>query len=154
MVPDSSFFDLALVQLNNGLQRASFNCSNDCHGQRFLIDAGTGLIERLGHKYALACGPGFVRIVEVAKVAVCVTLSAAGDPSGVLEISGIGLEGHHCVSVLVEEPGRRTYETLKHELTNKLDLPECTIPKFVLADGALLGVDMNGCTIAELFGLT
>ena len=45
-------------------EKCSFNCSRNCHTPLFLIDAGTGIIDRKGYKYALACGTKFVHIVE------------------------------------------------------------------------------------------
>lgn len=45
-------------------EKCSFNCSRNCHTPLFLIDAGTGIIDRKGYKYALACGTKFVQIVE------------------------------------------------------------------------------------------
>jgi len=36
------------------------NCKKNCHKGQWLIDAGTGYINRKGYNYALACGPGFV----------------------------------------------------------------------------------------------
>ena len=48
----------------NSLEKCSFNCSHNCHKPLFLIDAGTGIVDRGGYKYALACGDGYVRIVE------------------------------------------------------------------------------------------
>ena len=48
----------------NSLEKCSFNCSQNCHKPLFLIDAGTGIIDRGGYKYALACGDWYVRIVE------------------------------------------------------------------------------------------
>ena len=38
----------------------SFNCSNNCHQGLWLVDAGTGFIERRGFAYAAACGPEYV----------------------------------------------------------------------------------------------
>ena len=37
----------------NSLERCSFNCSRNCHNPLFLIDAGTGVVDRGGYKYAL-----------------------------------------------------------------------------------------------------
>jgi hypothetical protein len=34
------------------------NCRRNCHGFRFLIDAGSGYTEMKGHAYAVAVGPG------------------------------------------------------------------------------------------------
>jgi len=36
------------------------NCKKNCHKGLWLIDAGTGYINRKGYNYALACGPGYV----------------------------------------------------------------------------------------------
>ena len=48
----------------NSLERCSFNCSRNCHNPLFLIDAGTGVVDRGGYKYALACGDQYVQILE------------------------------------------------------------------------------------------
>ena len=39
-----------------------FNCPANCHPGLWLVDAGTGAIERRGHRYAAACGDAFCRI--------------------------------------------------------------------------------------------
>jgi hypothetical protein len=48
----------------NSWEKCSYNCSRNCHNPFFLIDAGTGIIDRGGYKYALACGDRYVRVVE------------------------------------------------------------------------------------------
>jgi hypothetical protein len=57
-----------------------FNCPLDCHPGQWLIDAGTGLIDRLGHGYAGACGNAFC-------VASYEAVEVAWDPVGTWDVT-------------------------------------------------------------------
>eukprot|EP00947_MAST-08B_sp_MAST-8B-sp1_P002460 g2460.t1 len=57
-----------------------FNCPLNCHPGRWLVDAGTGLIDRQGHGYAGACGNAFC-------VASYEAVEVAWDPAGTWDVT-------------------------------------------------------------------
>jgi hypothetical protein len=47
-----------------GKSNVSFNCPSNCHGpDQWLVDAGTGSVDRRGYKYAIDCGPEYTRVL-------------------------------------------------------------------------------------------
>lgn len=127
----------------------SFNCSRNCHHPRWLIDAGTGVIDRKGYKYALACGETFVRIVEAPKVATVFTVTAThlNTPNATLLL--MPASGDPLPSILVEDPHKTTLGAVLAQCA--ISLKPGAVPKFILEDGSLLTKEDFDKTFAETF---
>ncbi|CAJ1406332.1 unnamed protein product [Effrenium voratum] len=134
----------------HGCRGISFNCSQDCHPMQFLIDKGTGIVDRKNFKFALACGDHFVRIVEVPKLALVLTVAAHMDAL-CSTLSFTSAAGQCLASLAVEEPDAMVFRDVRAEAVALLELETDTIPKFVLADGLLLDQDHDDRTIADIF---
>ena len=113
----------------------SFNCSRNCHHPRWLIDAGTGVIDRKGCKYALACGETFVRIVEAPKVATVFTVTATllGGPNATVLLMPASGDPLPCILV----PKLQPQTTMHHKSLIKpfglqSDLPSAVVEVYVL----------------------
>lgn len=133
----------------NSWEKCSYNCSRNCHNPFFLIDAGTGIIDRGGYKYALACGDRYVRVVEAPKVALVFTILCTWHDDGTATVSLRSVTGECRASLVVEEPGKTTFGEVKTDVLSVLALAPDAVPKFVLENGLLLTDD--DLTVAQIF---
>ena len=139
----------------NQRPRAAFNCSKNCHGGGnsgfvWLIDAGTGIVDRKSYKYAIACGEEYIRIVEAPKVVICLTLTALETVGGGIEASCGNLGGDTSCRVTLEDPTKQTFADLKTLIEEALNIPG-HIPKYLLEDGTLLSQGRDSQKLCELF---
>jgi len=137
-----------------GCKKCSFNCSQNCHPRLFLIDAGTGIIDRQGYKYAIACGSKFVRVVEVPKVAKVLTVAAVRDICSSVTLRCTSVSGECVTSVVVDEPQKAAFGQIRSTLVGLLELDADTLAKFVREDGALLGKDYDDLVISDIFDVS
>eukprot|EP00434_Breviolum_minutum_P010594 symbB.v1.2.009345.t1/scaffold561.1/size520142/13 len=119
----------------DGTEKCSFNCSRNCHTPLFLIDAGTGIIDRKGYKYALACGTKFVHIVEVPKVAMVFTIKVA--LSDLTTLSFNAITGECKATLMVEEPQKMLFRDVRKEVLGDLNLAAHCVAKYILEDGLI-----------------
>ncbi|CAE7574855.1 unnamed protein product [Symbiodinium natans] len=129
----------------------SFNCSRNCHRNRWLIDAGTGVVDRKGYKYAIACGRAFVRIVDVPKVAVVMTVVMRPVSGSSATLLFSLASGDFMAPIMVEDLHKVSWGEVVMQCRAGHDLKPDTVLKFVQEDGTLLGKDHLDQTIAEIF---
>jgi hypothetical protein len=91
---------------------------------------------------------------QTQRVSHVLTLHCEAEPTASsAKVSVTNLAGSTVADVLVQDRDETRLEAVLEEVLGCVCLPNHTVPRFVLADGALIGHGSTGCTVAQIFGV-